>query len=127
MRDTFYCRSIDAAGLQRYNAGIKSLKERMRTMTTPYRPAPMELDHIELPEELKPLMEDIARNVHETWSAGRMAEGWVWGPEKDSVRKTTPLLVPYEELSESEQDYDRNTALATIRQILAMGYTITKA
>ena len=41
-------------------------------------------------------------------------------------RKTTPLLIPYDELPESEKEYDRNTALETLKLILKMGYRIEK-
>jgi hypothetical protein len=32
--------------------------------------------------------------------------------------------VPYEELPEEEREYDRRTAMETVRQILKLGYTI---
>ena len=44
--------------------------------------------------------------------------------KKDAEKKTTPLLVPYNELAESEKEYDRNTALETIKLIIKMGYRI---
>ena len=64
------------------------------------------------------------RNVHEVWAAGRIAEGWTYGEKKDNDLKTTPLLVPYDELAESEKEYDRNTALETLKLIVKMGYGI---
>ena len=36
-----------------------------------------------------------------------------------------PCLVPYEDLPESEKEYDRNAALGTIRAVIACGYRIT--
>jgi RyR domain len=35
---------------------------------------------------------------HESWMKERRANGWVWGPVKDSEKKTHPALVPYAEL-----------------------------
>jgi hypothetical protein len=35
--------------------------------------------------------------------------------------------VPYEELSESEKIFDRNTAMGTLKAVLALGYRITKS
>jgi len=35
-------------------------------------------------------------------------------------------LVPYEDLSESEKEYDRKTALETIKAIIALGYRVKK-
>ena len=43
-----------------------------------------------------------------------------------SGTKTTPLLVPYEELPESEKEYDRNTAFETLKLIIKMGYQIKR-
>ena len=60
------------------------------------------------------------------WSAGRMAEGWVYGTERNDEKKTHPCLIPYADLSESEREYDRATAFATLKLIVALGYKIEK-
>lgn len=91
-----------------------------------YKPNPIDTSGIEIPEDLKPLVEEIAKNVHEVWSKSRIEQGWVCGEVKDSVKKTTPCLVPYEELSEEEKDYDRHTALETIKVVMKLGYKIKK-
>ena len=72
------------------------------------------------------LTEEIAANVHDVWAAGRISEGWTYGEVKDADKKTTPLLIPYDELPESEKEYDRNTALETLKLILKMGYKIER-
>jgi len=89
-----------------------------------YNPQPIDVKDIVLPDELLALTEAIAENVHEIWAAGRIAEGWTYGDVKDLSAKTTPLLVPYDELQESEKDYDRNTALGTLKMVIKMGYKI---
>lgn len=91
-----------------------------------YKPNPIDTSAIELPKELLELTERIAENVHENWSAGRVAEGWIYGEERDDEKKTTPCLVPYSELSESEKEFDRNTAIQTLKLIVALGYKIDK-
>lgn len=91
-----------------------------------YEPKPVDTSDISLPEELLALTERIAENVHDVWSAGRIAEGWTYGEKKDAERKTTPLLIPYDQLPENEKDYDRNTAFETIKLIVKMGYRIEK-
>lgn len=91
-----------------------------------YKPNPMNTEGIELPPELLELTEKIAENVHENWSAGRIAEGWTFGEKRDDVAKTTPCLVPYSQLPEGEKEYDRNTALQTLKLIVALGYKISK-
>ena len=91
-----------------------------------YSPTPLDLKEIKIPKSLESLIESLAKNVHETWVKERLEEGWTFGPERNDVLKQTPCLVPYEELPEEEKEYDRKTALATIRFILASGFTITK-
>lgn len=91
-----------------------------------YNPKPMETKDVALSEELLALTEKIAANVHDVWAVGRIAEGWTYGEKKDAERKVTPLLVPYDSLPESEKDYDRNTALETLKLIVKMGYKIEK-
>ncbi|MCR5162371.1 MAG: hypothetical protein K6C06_11425, partial [Lachnospiraceae bacterium] len=39
---------------------------------------------------------------------------------------TTPCLVPYDELPEREKDYDRMTAMETLKLIIKLGYEIKK-
>ena len=92
-----------------------------------YEPKPIDTSDIILPDELAALTEEIASNVHDVWALGRISEGWTYGAEKDAEKKTTPDLVPYSELPEKEKDYDRNTALETIKLIIKLGYTISKA
>ena len=91
-----------------------------------YIPNPIDTSDIELPEELLALTEKIAENVHENWSAGRIAEGWTSGEERDDKKKTTPCLIPYAELPEIEKEYDRVTALQSLKLIIALGYKIEK-
>ena len=43
-----------------------------------YIPNPIDTVGVALPQELKALAEDIAKNVHEVWSAGRMKDGWTY-------------------------------------------------
>lgn len=91
-----------------------------------YKPTPVDTQGVELPKELLELTEKIAENVHENWAAGRIADGWTYGETRDDRNKTTPCLVPYSELSEEEKEFDRNTALETLKLIIALGYRIEK-
>ena len=91
-----------------------------------YTPKPVDTSDIQLSDELLQLTELMARNVHDIWSEGRIADGWTWGPVRDDARKENPCLVPYEELPESEKAYDRNTSIETLRLIISLGYKIEK-
>lgn len=91
-----------------------------------YTPTPLDTQEIQLPEELDELTEQLARNVHEVWAQGRIAEGWQYGERRDDQLKTHPCLVPYEQLPESEREYDRQTALQTLKLILRLGFRIQR-
>ena len=89
-----------------------------------YLPAPIDTTDVALPPQLTALTEKLARQIHDTWAAGRLKEGWTYGPVRDDRLKTTPCLVDYDELPESEREYDRSTALKAVRMIIKLGYTI---
>lgn len=89
-----------------------------------YIPQPIDTSDTQLPDPLLPLREAIARNVHEVWAQERIRQGWSYGPQRDDERRRHPCLVPYEDLSEEEKDYDRNTSVQTLRLILKLGFDI---
>ena len=91
-----------------------------------YIPKPIDTSDVQLNEELLALTEKLAQNTHEVWAAGRISEGWSYGEKRDDIKKETPCLIPYEQLSESEKEYDRNTAMETIKLIFKLGYKISK-
>lgn len=91
-----------------------------------YEPNPINTDNISLPDELINLTEKIAENVHENWVAQRISEGWAYGEKRDDAKKTTPCMIPYSELPDSEKEYDRVTAIQTLKLIVALGYKIEK-
>ena len=91
-----------------------------------YVPNPIDTRTVELSPELLELTEKLAENVHEQWARKRIEEGWRYGEHRDGVLKQTPCLVPYGQLPASEQAYDRETAMETIKVLVKMGYRITK-
>jgi class 3 adenylate cyclase len=92
-----------------------------------YEPRPIDTSCFALTPEIAELSEMLARNTHENWAKLRIAEGWRYGPHRDDQKKEHPNLVPYEQLGESERRYDRQTAMESIRALLARGYTIQPA
>jgi hypothetical protein len=95
-------------------------------MKNNYVPQPIDTRDVQLPVELDELVEMIAKNVHEVWAQNRMNEGWVYGNERSDTLKTHPCLIPYDELPEIEKEYDRDTAMETLRLICKLGFKITK-
>ncbi len=91
-----------------------------------YTPQPIDTRDITLPIELEDLIEEMSRNVHEVWAEGRINQGWSYGEQRSDVLKTHPCLVPYEHLPESEKNFDRETAIGTLKLIQKLGFKITK-
>ncbi len=93
---------------------------------TNYTPAPVNTDDIELSGELMELVEAMAENVHEVWAQSRMEQGWIYGEQRNDELKTHPCLIPYADLPEVEKEYDRDTALGTLKLIRKLGFKISK-
>ncbi len=91
-----------------------------------YKPNPIDTSDVKLSDELLVLTEKLAENTHEVWALQRVQQGWKYGAQRDDKKLETPCLLPYSELPEEEKDYDRSTALETLRLIVKLGYKITK-
>jgi ryanodine receptor 2 len=91
-----------------------------------YNPQPLDTSSVKLSADLLQLTELLAKNTHEVWAAQRISEGWQYGKERDDSKKLHPCLVPYEDLPESEKEYDRQTAMATLRVIRKLGFEVLK-
>ena len=91
-----------------------------------YNPSPIDTSNIALSDDIKAIAEQLAKNTHENWALQRMKEGWTFGQKRDDILKQTPVMLPYEELSESEKEYDRITSLETLKTIIALGYDVKK-
>ncbi len=91
-----------------------------------YIPKPENTDSVILEEELEELVEKMAKNTHENWAKQRMEDGWKYGKKRNDEKKEHPCLIPYEELSEEEKEYDRITSKETLKFIKKHGYNIEK-
>lgn len=89
-----------------------------------YNPNPIDTSDVVLTPELLAPTEKLAENTHDVWAKGRIEQGWKYGKTRDDNNKLHPCLIPYSELPESEKEYDRNTALETIKLIQKLGYFI---
>lgn len=93
---------------------------------TKYIPQPFDTTDVKLPEELEELVEQMSKNVHEVWAETRIKQGWTYGEQRNDKLKTHPCLVPYEDLSEDEKSYDRNTSIETLKLIMKLGFKISR-
>ena len=91
-----------------------------------YVPSPVDTKCIELPADLKELIEEMAKNVHEVWAQNRISQGWSYGEVRNDELKQHPCLVPYEDLCEEEKLYDRETSTETLKLILKLGFNINR-
>ncbi len=89
-----------------------------------YDPQPIDTSNVQLADDLLQLTEILAENAHDVWARQRLSDGWTWGETRDDTVKHHPCLVPYDQLNDSEKQYDRNAALETLKLILARGYQI---
>jgi len=79
-----------------------------------------------LPEGYAGVKEALAAKIHDTWAAGRIEQGWTYGPARNDELKQHPCLVPFDELSEDEKAFDYATAEETILTLTELGYEIVK-
>ena len=91
-----------------------------------YIPQPVDTSDVNLPVELEQLVEEMSKNVHEVWAETRIEQGWTYGEQRNDELKTHPCLVPYEELPDSEKEYDRNTSIGTLKLIMKLGFMISR-
>lgn len=92
-----------------------------------YTPKPVDISDVELDSTLMELVEVMAKNVHDVWAETRIKDGWRYGETRNDERLEHPCLIPYEELPDSEREYDRNTAIGTLKLIHKLGFKIIKA
>jgi len=84
-----------------------------------YTPQPLDTSVVTLPPTLTALTVKLAENTHYVWAVTRIAQGWTYGPNRDDAKQHA-CLVPYADLPESEEDYDRRTAGETLKAIVAL-------
>ena len=87
----------------------------------------IDTSNIELTADLLDLVERLAENNHDHWAQQRIAEGWRYGAGRSDTEKQHPDLVPYNQLPETEKEYDRKTVVEAIKAIIALGYEVRKA
>jgi serine phosphatase RsbU (regulator of sigma subunit) len=78
---------------------LLSIGYKIRPVKKGFKPYALHLNEEEI--------ETMARVEHMRWSWEKRLNGWISGNIKDEVKKTHPSLIPYEQLSESEKEKDR--------------------
>lgn len=63
---------------------------------------------------------------HESWTAQKISEGWVFGPIKDPEAKTHPCLVPYADLPPQQKLKDALFVAVVTAVVEGMGGVIRR-
>jgi hypothetical protein len=66
----------------------------------------------------------MARMEHEYWCREKTAEGWKYGPGKDPDQKTNPSILPWDELSKSEKEKNKNYIRGLPRLLAQAGFQV---
>ena len=80
-------------------AKLLAIGYKLRQTGKGFKPAVLHLSEDEI--------ETMARVEHIRWCWDKILHGWIYGKVKDERRKTHPAIIPYEDLSESEKEKDR--------------------
>ena len=83
-----------------------------------YKPAPLDLSQIQLNPKLDTLVELLAENTHNVWSAERIAQGWTYGVTEDHLNRRSPHLVPYKLVDDLIKKANVDTASETVFKLL---------
>src|SRR5659263_752399 len=86
----------------------------------PYEPKLLDLTRVQILADLTNLVEQLAEITHDNWLRQRLADGWRHGQSRNDLLKEHPCIVPYDDLPESEKEYDRKISLGVIQAMLAL-------
>lgn len=78
---------------------LLSIGYKIRHVEKGFKPLTLHLNRQEI--------ETMAKVEHIRWSWDKRLNGWIYGKIKDNSKKTHPGLLPFEELTESEKEKDR--------------------
>jgi len=72
-------------------------------------------------------LERLAEAAHKVWMDGKLRDGWVYGPVTDKARKIHSCLVPYDRLTDSDKESDRDMVRGIPEILATAGYKMVKA
>ena len=68
----------------------------------------------------------LASQEHDRWMIERINGGWVYGKDKDIVKKVSPYLVPFNKLSEDDKEKDRQPVKEIPRLLATVGLRVIR-
>jgi serine phosphatase RsbU (regulator of sigma subunit) len=97
-------------------AKLLSIGYKLRQTGRGFKPAVLHLDEDEI--------ETMARVEHIRWCWDKILHGWIYGKIKDERKKIHPAIIPYEDLSESEKEKDRELVRLIPALLQDVGYDV---
>nr|XP_046173098.1 ryanodine receptor 1-like [Oncorhynchus gorbuscha] len=112
-------------GDEKAEENLKNIKmPKTYMMSSGYKPAPLDLNHVKLTPNQTNLVERLAENGHNVWARDRVHQGWTYSIVQDIMNKRNPRLVPYNLLDEKTKKTNRDTVCASVRTLIGYGYNI---
>ncbi|XP_063061461.1 ryanodine receptor 1b isoform X2 [Engraulis encrasicolus] len=93
-------------------------------MSSGYKPAPLDLNHVKLTPNQNQLVEKLAENGHNVWARDRVKQGWTYSIVQDIMNKRNPRLVPYNLLDERTKKTNRDSVSNAVRTLIGYGYNV---
>ncbi len=81
------------------------------------------LDQVRVGQLEVPVVEGLAKACHDAYRSTLEADGWEYGGELDTANKRSPLLAPYDQLSQEEKEANRLTARLTEAKLREVGFS----
>lgn len=69
-------------------------------------------------------VEYLAKIEHDSWMNERIENGWTYSKEKDTDKKISPYIVPYDDLSEEIKELDRDAVRNMIPLLNGIGVRV---
>ena len=91
-----------------------------------YQPQPVDTSHIELPEKLEPVIEQLARHAHDVWALRRINQNWQPGGQRDDTRRTNPNLKSFDDLTDDARSDSRAFVTEVLRSLQGLGFQISE-
>ncbi|KAF5896903.1 ryanodine receptor 1-like isoform X3, partial [Clarias magur] len=112
-------------GDEKAEENLKKIKlPKTYVMSSGYKPAPLDLNHVKLTPNQNQLVEKLAENGHNVWARDRVRQGWTYSIVQDIMNKRNPRLVPYVLLDERTKKTNRDSVNNAVRTLIGYGYNI---
>ncbi|RHY65900.1 hypothetical protein DYB34_006895, partial [Aphanomyces astaci] len=91
-----------------------------------HRPHPIDIQSVGLPPSLAGDLSTLAQQLHFQWCFDKLLTGWSYGAIRNDELKHHPLMKPFWELDAAAQARNRVSVEASLKCILALGYTVVR-